>query len=569
MQILGRTERRVVSAILVTALIPLVASILIARAVIQRVSAAAFQPEFSAHLHRALGVYRELAASIKQGMRYEADAIASSEALRRAAERRDEQALAAELEAVWKAHPALVSIDIESCQGGVLASRNRGTPVDPTKERALTVRRAVGGGEADEGCDGDAQVSARLTATFVTPRERFDELESIQEFAATYDEFARAHREQYLDRTYRNVFAVLLGFTILLAVVAGILVVRPVTIRIARLAAATRPVAEGDLSVRVEDRGRDEVADLGRAFNRMLEELKESRARIEFLKRIGEWQKIARRLAHEIKNPLTPIQLAVEECHRRYPGDNLEYKRILETTLEVVAEEVGSLRRLVSEFASFARLPHVELAPADLGEFLREQRGHFAVSGGTGAGTRAGEAADEARSALAPGVGLSFDISPEPMPAFLDREMMHRVLSNILQNAAQAISGGSAGTRGEGERLGQVRVSARGEGDDGAYYVLDFDDDGPGVPPELRPIVFDPYVSTRREGTGLGLSIVKKIIVEHGGTIDVDASPLGGARFRVRVPRAGTPQSNAVVERAPAPPSEPSWPGYEGQGGPQ
>lgn len=565
MQILGRTERRVVSAILVTALIPLVASILIARAVIQRVSAAAFQPEFSAHLHRALGVYRELAASIKQGMRYEADAIASSATLRKAAERRDEQALAAELEALWKGHPALVSIDIESCEGGVLAKRNRGSPVDPSKERALTVRRAVGGGEAEEGCEGDNPAPARLTATFVTPRERFDELESIQEFATAYDEFARAHREQYLDRTYRNVFAAVLGITILLAVVAGILVVRPVTIRIARLAAATRPVAEGDLSVRVEEKGRDEVADLGRAFNRMLEELEESRARIDFLKRIGEWQKIARRLAHEIKNPLTPIQLAVEECHRRYSGDDPEYKRILETTLEVVAEEVGSLRRLVSEFASFARLPRVELAPADLGDFLREQRVHFAVSGGSGPGSAAPEILPE----LSPGVALSFDISAEPMPAFLDREMMHRVLSNILQNAAQAIGGaaeGSARRGGGGERLGQVRVSAR---KDGSYYVLDFDDDGPGVPPDLRPVVFDPYVSARRDGTGLGLSIVKKIVVEHGGTIDVDGSPLGGARFRVRLPRAGTPQSKAVLVRAPDPPSEPSWPGYEGRGGPQ
>src|SRR4029079_18424519 len=118
-----------------------------------------------------------------------------------------------------------------------------------------------------------------------------------------------------------------------------------------------------------------------RAFNRMLGELERSRARIEFLRRIGEWQKMARRLAHEIKNPWRPSQLAVEECHRRYEGDDAEYRRILETTLEVVAEEVGSLRRLVGEFSSFARLPRAELSPGDLGEFLREQRDHFAASG--------------------------------------------------------------------------------------------------------------------------------------------------------------------------------------------
>jgi HAMP domain-containing protein len=137
----------------------------------------------------------------------------------------------------------------------------------------------MGGGEADVGCEReDDPAPARLIATFATPRERFDELESVQEFAAAYDEFARAHREQYLDRTYRNVFAVLLGLTIVLAVAAGIFVARPVTKGIARLAAATRPVAEGDLSVRVAEEGDDEVADLGRAFNRMLGELGSTRA---------------------------------------------------------------------------------------------------------------------------------------------------------------------------------------------------------------------------------------------------------------------------------------------------
>jgi len=549
MRILGRTERRVVSAILVTALIPLVAAILIARAVIQRVSAAAFQPEFSAQLHRSIGVYRELAAAIKQGMRFEADAIASSAALKDAAARRDAQAVEDELAALFKDHPALVSVEIETCGGDAIAKRDRGSPVNPAKERALTVRRAVG--EAPEGCgDGDGDGSgdallkgpappergARLIATFATPRERFDELESIQEFAKAYDELAQGHREQYLDRTYRNVFAVLLGFTIVLAVVAGILVVRPVTNRIARLAAATRPVAEGDLTVRVADEGKDEVADLGRAFNLMLEELDRSRARIEFLRRMGEWQKMARRLAHEIKNPLTPIQLAVEECHRRYSGDDPEYRRMLETTLEVVAEEVASLRRLVSEFASFARLPQAELAPADLGDFLREQRAHFTdLDASAGEGGASGEAEVP--------VEIAFDIPEKPMPVLLDREMMHRVLLNIVGNAVQAIreAGGPAGAAGRPK--GRVLITAAALRD---HLVINVDDNGPGIAPELHGTLFDPYVTTRRDGTGLGLSIVKKIIMDHGGTIDAGASPLGGARFNILLPVEGSAGARAI-----------------------
>jgi nitrogen fixation/metabolism regulation signal transduction histidine kinase len=554
MRILGRTERRVVSAILVTALIPLVAAILIARAVIQRVSAAAFQPEFSAQLHRSIGVYRELAAAIKQGMRFEADAIAASAPLKDAAARRDSQAVESELAALFKDHPALVSVEIETCGGDAIAKRDRGSPVNPAKERALTVRRAVG--EAPEGCgdgDGDADGSgdallngpgspergARLIATFATPRERFDELESIQEFAKAYDELAQGHREQYLDRTYRNVFAVLLGFTIVLAVVAGILVVRPVTNRIARLAAATRPVAEGDLTVRVADEGKDEVADLGRAFNLMLEELDRSRARIEFLRRMGEWQKMARRLAHEIKNPLTPIQLAVEECHRRYSGDDPEYRRMLETTLEVVAEEVASLRRLVSEFASFARLPQAELAPADLGDFLREQRAHFTdLDASEGGAARLDQAEVP--------VEIAFDIPEEPMPVLLDREMMHRVLLNIVGNAVQAIRevGGATGvTRAAGLRKGRVLITAAALRD---HLVINVDDNGPGIAPELHGTLFDPYVTTRRDGTGLGLSIVKKIIMDHGGTIDAGPSPLGGARFNILLPVEGSAGARAL-----------------------
>src|SRR6185369_7828295 len=138
----------------------------------------------------------------------------------------------------------------------------------------------------------------------------------------------------------------LFGLLLLLAVGAGLFVSRPVARRIGALAAATRPVAAGDLTVRVAVEGDDEVSELGRAFNRMLEELDRSRARVEFLRRMSEWQQMARHLAHEIKNPLTPIQLAVQECHRRYGGEDAAFRRILQTMYEVVEEEVGTLRRL-------------------------------------------------------------------------------------------------------------------------------------------------------------------------------------------------------------------------------
>jgi two-component system, NtrC family, nitrogen regulation sensor histidine kinase NtrY len=517
-----------VVAVLVTAVIPLVAALLLGRTMITRVSATAFQPEFGVHLDRALEVYADLAKTIKQGMRWEADAIAARPALERAARAGDTEAVRGELERVFAAHPSLVSISVEAEEGKPLGKRERARPVDPEAERTLTVRRPLG--EAEEG-EGPA-----IVATFATPNARFAEMEEAQAFVQAYHQLERHHREEYVDRTYSLAFGSLFGLLILLAVGAGLVVARPVVRRVAALAAATRPVAAGDLSVRVVVTGEDEVSDLGRAFNRMLEELERSRARVEFLRRMSEWQQMARHLAHEIKNPLTPIQLAVQECHRRYAGDDGGYRRILQTTLEVVEEEVGTLRRLVGEFASFARLPRAELEPADLGEFLNEQREHFFAS--RAGGRPSGEDAE-----LLSRVDVRFDVPAEALPAVLDREMLHRVLTNVVQNAAQALR--DARGKAASGVLGRIVVSVRREG---GFYVVDVDDDGPGIASEVREVLFDPYVTTKRDGTGLGLTIVKKIIVDHGGTIEALDSPLGGARFSIRLPEADTPEARAALE---------------------
>jgi nitrogen fixation/metabolism regulation signal transduction histidine kinase len=524
LRFLGRIERRVIVAILLTAAIPLCGSLLVGRTIIDRITATAFHPEFGAHLERSLDVYADLVKAIKQSMKSEGEAIAFAPAMRAAAALPDaaarDQALAAEMARQMEAHPTLVSLAAEAEDGKVLVERRRAEPVDPARERTLTVRKALL--EPAAGEDGPA---LNLAAVFATPSARLAEQEHAQEFVQAYRQIERDHRQEYLNDTYRVVFAVLLLVTVAVAIVAGMLVVRPVVRRIARLAAATRPVAEGDLSVRVDESGKDEVGDLGRAFNSMLGELEQSRARIEFLRRMGEWQKMARRLAHEIKNPLTPIQLAVEEVHRRYQGDDAAYRRIVQTTYEVVQEEVGSLRRLVGEFSSFARLPRAELVPTDLGEFLRDQAAHLGADAGTEHAT------------------LVFDVPAGPMPAVLDTEMLHRVLANLVQNADQAL-------RDKGRR-GRIEVRAVEDGD---RFRVTIDDDGPGIAADLGDSLFDPYVTTKKDGTGLGLTIVKKVIVDHGGSIDAARSPLGGARFVIRLPRAGTAAAQAALDPG-APPS--------------
>jgi len=518
----GRTQRRVVTAIVITALIPLLVQLWLGRAILARVSATAFQPEFAAHLDRSLGVYTDLVAVTKRSLVLEGKLVAVElGAIPKDAAKPEVQE---RLTRTLAEHPSLASLELTGSDGAVLGYLARTTAVDPRRERTLTVSEPLRRSSGDE--------APRITAVFATPRARFDELEQAEPFARAYRELVEKHRDDYLVRTYARFNALVLVFAIGLGIFAGVRLVRPVTKRLRRLVEATVPVAAGDLSVRVNDVVDDEVGDLARAFDRMLSELAQSRERLEFLRRTSEWQSVARRLAHEIKNPLTPIQLAVEECHRRYQGDDPAYRRIVQTTLEVVDEEVASLRRLVGEFSSFARLPTASLAASDLGDVLRDEAEH---------------ASAKSAGATLASVRVVFEVPSEPMPALVDREMLHRAMTNLLVNAAQAI-GEKAKAAGV-ETVGRIAVSARILGD---KYVIDVDDDGPGVDPELVDRVFDPYVTTKRDGTGLGLTILKKIVVDHGGSIACLRSPWGGARFRVELPAAGSVASREAASRAEA-----------------
>jgi nitrogen fixation/metabolism regulation signal transduction histidine kinase len=524
MAIVGRTERRVAFAILLTAVIPLIVSIYFASTLVDRAFAQTFTPELGEHLDQALGVYQDLARSVKEGMRYQADAIAARESLRAAAWLKHAPSIEQELEAVFPRHPNLVSLAISLPDGTRLATRDRGRPVDSATEVKLEVRRRLG----------EEEDAPELLAMFATPRGRFDELEKTSEFVRAYHQIEQARVK--LKRGDLYAFAAILAVTILVAVGLGTLLARSVTRRIAALALATHAVASGDLDVRVPEEGNDELTDLSRGFNRMLAEVEANRARIEFLQRMSTWQEMARRLAHEIKNPLTPILLAVEECHRRYDGADPRFRKLLDTTAEVVEQEVGTLRRLVGEFSSFARLPRADLSEGDLGDFLREQasRALFVREEleKTGAVPPFAEMADAASK-----VRVAWYIPQVRMPANLDRQMLHQVLTNILRNAFHAV----LAHRGEGRV--EVGVSPEQEA-----YIITIDDDGPGVPETMRESVFDPYVTTKPDGTGLGLAIVKKIVVEHGGTIDAGVSALGGARFRIRIPKLMSHAAQAARE---------------------
>jgi nitrogen fixation/metabolism regulation signal transduction histidine kinase len=510
-----KTERRLAVVILVTAVLPLATALLLANFMFSYASKLWFDPEVGEQLDRGAALYKDYVRAIKEDMRHQTDAIAADETLREAARSRNTALIEAQLDVLFPRFPELVALDVEDDGGRVLAKRDRGRPVNDATERSLDVRRPL-----------SEEPTAELKATFAIDRKRLDELETTAEVVTKYHNMEKSRADLYRGALYA--FAALLGVTMLVTVAMGILLARGVTRRINRLAEAINLVAEGDLSVRVPVTGSDELTDLARTFNRMLGDMAQSRARIEFLQRIGAWQEMAKRLAHEIKNPLTPIQLAVQECHRKYAGDDPKFRALLDTTLEIVEEEVGTLRRLVGNFSNFARLPHAELKEESLRDFLREcseQLGHL-EDATLGADAPDAEPIDE------PNVTITWAVPEEPLRAAIDRQMLRRVIVNLVRNAVQAIRDARGG-KGDGV-LGHVKVSARREADGAAIEV---EDDGPGIPPDALAHVFDPYFTTKPDGTGLGLAIVKKIIVEHNGSIDAGKSAsLGGARFIVHLP---------------------------------
>jgi len=337
-------------------------------------------------------------------------------------------------------------------------------------------------------------------------------------------------REQDLDRLLPVVLprifrglGIALVIVLALATAIGLFVARRATGRVAALRDAARRVGEGDLAVRVSPRGKDELDDLGRTFDVMVAELAEARPRLEYLQKVSAWQEVARRLAHEIKNPLTPIQLAVQELGSKYRGDDPAYAKLLATAQEILGEEIGTIRRLVDDFSAFAKLPKVEPEPVDLGQVVD----------------------DFVRAHAEWQPFVRFTRPAAPVGAQCDRMLIRRVLANLVENAVQAASGAG--------REPAVSLSVSSDGARGVASLV-IDDNGPGIAAAEREHVFDPYVTTKEHGTGLGLAIVRKIVLDHGGDVHVSAAPAGGARFTVTLPAAaGGVRSGGGGPPAPAP----------------
>ena len=293
-------------------------------------------------------------------------------------------------------------------------------------------------------------------------------------------------------------FLVAAAGVVILACVIGIRIGFGITRPLHALLKGTREMARDNLQYRIPNNRDDEIGVLIESFNQMAQDLVENRRKRVEAEQIAAWREIARRLAHEIKNPLTPIQLAVQQMRDKYAGDDPEYQRFVTDCTEIVTEEVTTLRSLVEEFANFARMPSLSLAPSDLNKSVRRV------------------------VRLYPDARIHLDLADDQPLLELDSEQMRRVLINLIENGIDA-SG----------KNGQITIRTHGDGETAVLSVID---SGPGVPIADRARIFQPYISTKESGMGLGLAVVRSIVEDHGGHISVTDAPTGGAQFDLQLP---------------------------------
>jgi len=219
--------------------------------------------------------------------------------------------------------------------------------------------------------------------------------------------------------------------------------------------------------------------------------------------RSAAWREVARRIAHEIKNPLTPIQLAAQRIRKKFQEKATDLPEVLPEATASIEREVDALKRMVDEFSRFARMPEMAAEPVDFGEVVRSV---LALYQGQ------------------PGIRWEVDAASDAGMVSVDAAQMRRVLINLIDNSIAAMNG-----------RGTIRISAGAPGGPGSLHI-EVADTGPGIPPADRDRMFAPYFSTKRRGTGLGLAIVHRVVTDHRGTIRVEENSPQGARFVIDIP---------------------------------
>lgn len=307
-------------------------------------------------------------------------------------------------------------------------------------------------------------------------------------------------------RSFVGPFLVVYGVLIVVALLAGLLWSRQMVRPLEKLVEATRRVARGDLEFRLARQGPGEVGELAASFDTMVGRLAEQRRDLARLERVAAWRGMARTLAHEVKNPLTPILMAVTQVRDAYKGDDAVYRALLDEAVDITGEEIETLRRLVKAFGDFARLPRPELREGDLVALLLDLEQLYGADHVEVGGVAA------------------------PLNGWFDYDALRRALVNLIDNGLAACR-----QQREPERVA-LALTRHG---DGARLVVS--DRGAGIAAENLPRIFEPDFTTKSDGMGLGLAIVENIIIGHGGVIAVRSEPGRGTSFTIDLPLTAAP----------------------------
>ncbi len=398
-------------------------------------------------------------------------------------------------------------------------------------ESSCTRRRgsaaiAVAGGEAVDDrllaqLAGDATVSAKLVAGPDATHVDDTEMRRVLPLRGPDGALLAAVVFEVSDPAFRGLMTDLDGLTVasalfaaVVAVLLAVMLAPPLARPIRLVADAADRIAAGERSLHIDVKADGEVGRLVAAFNHMTRELTAADARLRRAVRVAAWKDIARQMAHEIKNPLTPIRMAVEMLRKARDKQLPDFDELFEEETRIVLDEVDRLKRLVEDFSRFARAPRPSPQPLSLPEVIAH--------------------VTELHAGGAVPVAHSVEGGGEFPLLRADRDQLTQVLVNLVANACHAAE--ERATKAPERGPAKVSVTLSRAGDGFARVVVE--DNGGGIAPEVMERLFEPYVTTKQGGTGLGLAIAYRIVTDHGGTLSADSSP-EGTRFTVRMPFAG------------------------------
>ena len=318
-------------------------------------------------------------------------------------------------------------------------------------------------------------------------------------------------RRTYVELARRIGSAVLIVGSggILIAILVSSWVAARVTRPVEQLANAAREVAAGHWDTRVDVLGDDELGQLADSFNRMTTELLGQKERLLQAERVAAWRELARRLAHELKNPLFPLQLTVENLVRARQQDPGQFDEVFRESSRTLLAEISNLKAIIEKFSEFSKMPQPQFQRVQVNELISGLARLFQAQM---------EAPGRAK------ISCELQLDPHLEPVQADANLLHRAILNLVLNAQEAMPKGGA-------------LTLRTKNED-ANVRIEVEDTGNGLTAEEAARIFTPYYTSKQHGTGLGLAIVQSVISDHGGTIRVQSAPGQGTTFVIELPRS-------------------------------